>query len=115
MASVTLARPDLFPDGTSVGAYPRPSPKFPLPGLDRAPIGAADGSATVTAGSVTITGLTDGTRYELVGLVGGEYRRIYVKTPETNTGLVGVQTAVTAPNGLAHPKWRQRRRALGLV
>lgn len=115
MASLTVARPDVFPDGTSISAYARPNPRFPLAGEAEAPVGTAAATATTASGTASLTGLADGTRYMVAGQVGGRWRRLYFFTPETTTGLAGVATAVTAPNGLAHPKWRQRRRAAGLV
>ncbi len=114
MATITVARPDVFPDGTTVEARVQRK-AFPLPGPSEAPIGTAAASGEMTSGTVDLTGLADGTSYTISGLVGGSYRRLTMRTAETSTGLAAVQSAVTAPNGLAHPKWRQRRRAAGLV
>jgi hypothetical protein len=115
MATITVSRPDVFPDGTSISAYRRPTPVFPLPGPDRAPVGTAADTQTVSSGTATFTGLADGSRYVIVGLVGSDYRRLVMFTAETNTGLAGVQGATTAQSGVAFPSWRQRRRSLGLV
>lgn len=114
MATITVARPDVYPDGTTVEARVDRR-AFPLPGPDDAPVGSAAASGTMTAGTVDLTGLADGTSYVVVGLVAGKYRRLFYRTTEVSTGLKGVQTAVTQPNGLAHPSWRKRRRAASLV
>lgn len=115
MPSVTLTRPDVFPDGTSVSAYAVPNAKFPLPGLSHAPTGTAADTQTVSSGAATFT-LAAGTRHVFVGLVGSDYRRVYLRTTETTTGLGPLQdTAATNPNGTNRPSWRTRRRALGLV
>lgn len=114
MATVTIARPDVFPDGTSIRADVNPK-RFPLPGDTDAPLGSGLATATVASGTAALTGLADGVDYVISGQVGGRWRRLYMRTTETATGLAGVTTAVTQPNGLPHPKLRQRRRALGLV
>lgn len=114
MASLTVARPDVFPDGTDVGAYARQLPKFPEG--SGAPVGTAVASGTVSSGSVALTGLADGTRYAIAGQVGGVWRRIYMFTPEVGTGLTALQTSASVTSGgLPHPALRKRRRALGLV
>lgn len=114
MATITVARPDVFPDGTTVEARVK-RVAFPLPSPDDAPVGTAAATGTMTSGTVALAGLADGTDYEVAGSVGGKYRRIYYRTVEVSTGLAAVQSPVTAPNGLAHPSWRKRRRGLGLV
>lgn len=114
MATITVARPDVFPDGTTVEARVKRM-AFPLPSENDAPVGTAAATGTMTSGTVALTGLADGTDYAVSGLVGSVYKRIYYRTAEVSTGLAGVQTAVTAPNGLAHPSWRKRRRAAGLI
>lgn len=71
--SFTLSRPDLFPSGTSVGAYPESN--WPVkPDLSAAPPGAATNTQTAGATGLTFTGLTDGTRYLAYASVGGQHR-----------------------------------------
>jgi hypothetical protein len=98
MASATVTRPDVFPNGTSVAAYPATNQSE----HGRAG-GTADDTKTVSSDSAAFTTLTAGRSYVLVGDNGKTLR---LRTVETNTGL-----AATA----LMPSWRARRRALGLI
>lgn len=103
MATITVARPDLFPDGTVVKAYSEQIPNFNNPDVQL--VGAGAASATMSGGTASLTGLADGQRYVVAAQVSGAWRRFHSRTTETTTGLAGVP----------HPSWRQRRRSLGLT
>jgi hypothetical protein len=78
MATITAARSDIFPVGTSVGAYVTGSKQD-----GGAPGSAAIASATVAAdGSLSITngGISSLTPYVLYALVGGENRYLRVRS-----------------------------------
>lgn len=85
MASTTLQVSDLFADGTSVSAYPRSAW-----GVERtgAPSGsAAAGPSTVSGGTVTFTGLLDGTSYVAYAGSPDRYRNFRTNpAPATNDG-----------------------------
>lgn len=108
MATLTVARPDLFPNGTALSAYARPGKRYPLPGLTDAPNPGVTPAATATVSSDTaaLTGLVDGADYVIVGQVGSEYHRLYMRTTEVSTGLAGSGSV---------PKWRTARAAAGLA
>lgn len=77
MSSVVLRREDVFPAGTSVGAYPRSA----WPGVSApdaaAPSGAATETQTVAGdGSLTFTTLAENTTFYAYALVGGVHRII---------------------------------------
>src|SRR4051812_43233254 len=97
MASATVTRPDVFPNGTSVAAYPVANQSE----HGRAG-GTADDTKTVSSDSAAFTTLTAGRSYVLVGDNGKTLR---MRTVETSTGIAGVPL----------PSWRQRRRNLGLI
>jgi hypothetical protein len=113
MATVTVSKPDLFPNGTALSAYPERAVNRHGPNVDITAPAAA--TATVSAGSAALTGLVDGTSYVIVGTVSGKVQFLSVRTPEVNTGLAALLGATTNPNGTPMPSWRKRRRALGLV
>lgn len=87
--TVTLRRPDLFPDGTVVGIYPRR-----LPIVDGAPVLPVIAAAEVAGDEVSFGGLESGTAYECAGLVGGVWRRCWVSTDEVDTGKAGAEDLV---------------------
>lgn len=72
MATFVLSAGGVFPEGTSVGAYPasRWGPDVP----SGAPIGAAVESKSVSGGTATFTTLTAGTEYYFTASVSGTYR-----------------------------------------
>lgn len=85
MATFTLANPAVFPDGTSVGAYPVSN--WPTPGVPSgAPLGSATNTQTMTAGTLSFTGLTTGVEYYAVGQVGGVYRYVRFVAGEDSSG-----------------------------
>jgi hypothetical protein len=59
----TLTNVAVFPNGTSVGAYPASRWPVTAPENGVAPIGSATNSQTMTSGTLTFTGLTANTRY----------------------------------------------------
>lgn len=79
MASYTL-NTNVFPDGTSVGAYPDTNWPTPPP-HGGAPVGSATSTKTVSSGTLEFTGLAAGTLYSAVAEVGGRYRYISFTTP----------------------------------
>lgn len=81
MATFTLARPDVFPDGTDVGAYANETPN-----RDGSPSGAAVDTQTMTSGTLTFDGLTEGETYLAAAEISsGVWRTIgfTVDTPST--------------------------------
>jgi hypothetical protein len=79
LANFTLTKPELFPDGTEVAAYPAKEQSLNGNG----PVGTATSSGTIASGSVTFTDLTVEEPYFAYGLVGSEWRRVGF-TPEAN-------------------------------
>jgi hypothetical protein len=78
VATFTLACLPTFPEGTSVGAYPA-SGRFEDSG---APVEAATDSQTVSGGSVTFTGLTNGARYVAAAAISSVwYYRYFTVAP----------------------------------
>lgn len=86
MATFPLSRPDLFPVGTTVKAFPRSNwLHHQLP-----PSGAAPGSETNSqvvpaSGSITFTGLADDTPYYAGASVGGTWRYVGFRTAPAPT------------------------------
>lgn len=85
MASVSLARSDLFPVGTVVGIYPAGSAKDGGP-----PAAAVIATGTVDAAgalSVTNAGILSYTDYVAYALVGGQHRYLRARsTLDTHPG-----------------------------
>jgi hypothetical protein len=80
VASVTVSREDLFPNGTSVAAYAAAGTgRTPSSG---APAGSSVDSGTVSGGSVTLSGLTEETVYILYASSPDRYLRVLVPTSE---------------------------------
>lgn len=101
MASFELARPDVFPNGTTVGAYLRSS-WAPGRRLSGAPPAAAVSSAAVASDSVTLTGLTEGVRYVAGADVGGTWKYVQFGVPVPDEADSSVFTDdVTAQDGTA--------------
>lgn len=76
MPSAKTTRVDVFPEGTTVNAYLASNwsqAQLPPSG---APQGASSGSAAMTGGVATITGLLEDRAYYLYALVGGEHRYV---------------------------------------
>jgi|GEM_PF-4996426 len=66
---------NIFPDGTTVKAYP--ASNWPTPGQPSgAPIGSASAEGTVSGSSVTLSGLVADTQYWAVAQVSGKYRYV---------------------------------------
>lgn len=74
MATFTLTAQDKYPNGTSVGAYPLSQWPNNEVNTSAAPPGSATNSQTMTNGTLTFTGLTEGTRYAAYALVGSQHR-----------------------------------------
>lgn len=72
MSTVNLEVAAKYPDGTTVGAYPRDG----QPSGENRPIGAPVASGTVSGGSLTLSGLTEDVRYIGWGQVAGEWRQV---------------------------------------
>ncbi len=84
MASLTYGDVARFPEGTVVGIYADGSVS---PGLQKAPTGPALDTETVSGGSVTFTGLSDGMSYWIGGQVEGAWRFVGVATADPVAGL----------------------------
>lgn len=82
MATFTLSRPDLFPSGTSVGAY-----RTDLPLAAGPPAGAA--VETVVAGSTgaSFSELADNTRYLAAAQISGSWVGVLFMTAKPASGL----------------------------
>jgi hypothetical protein len=101
MASITLNPSQQFPEGTSVGAYPRSAKR-----AGGAPSGAAITSATVTGGQLVFTGLVLNTSYTAYANVGGVDRYMDFATAQSDisakraniTGTVVVEATVDLPS-----------------
>jgi hypothetical protein len=94
MAFATITTSDVFPDGTSVGAYLRS--QWPVEAVKGAPSGSAVATATTSAGQATFSGLADGTSYVAYASVSGapQYRWF-----RTDVSSVGSDTALAPPSG----------------
>ena len=79
MAAFTLNRPQVFPDETVVGAYPKANWLIP-DAATGAPIGEPDEEATVSGDLAAFTELEPNTEYWLVGEVDGAYHYIAILT-----------------------------------
>lgn len=115
---LTLNYPAIFPEGTSVGAYPKSN----WPASERhpagAPLGSADDTQTVEAdGDIPFTGLTAETEYWAVGQVSGTYYYVRFLTAIPPTSLEDVaangkgfvnhvaDADVARPTGFASIEW----------
>jgi hypothetical protein len=82
MATYTLARPDVFPNGTSVGAYANDNPN-----PNGSPQGTAVNSQTMTAGTLTFTGLTEGETYLAAAEVNSVWKNLSFTVDTATTAL----------------------------
>lgn len=87
----TLRQPQIFPDGTTVGAYLDSA----FPGGAPEPLGSAVSSGTVADDAVTLTGLTSGQRYRAAGTVGGIWHYVQF-IPGADSNEPDVTGAITA-------------------
>lgn len=81
MASLTVTATQVFPAGTTVGAYPKSGWSQAALPPSGAPVPAASASAAMGNSSVTLTGLADDTGYYLGGQVSGVWRYVSARTP----------------------------------
>lgn len=96
MASFTLDTNYYFVSG-DIGAYP--ASRWPAGSPSGTPIGAATNTQTISAGSVTFTGLTAGTDYYATDATGTRYVRFSVPSTglasdDLDTLAASVQTAL---------------------
>lgn len=118
MANYVLKRSDLFPVGTTVGAYPNATPAA---GYDGAPPGAATESQVVdAAGTATFTTLTTDVPYVFAANVSGTWRKVRGRagTPLDTGRTVGTgditNGAATVANAAATVgTWRVGQRITG--
>lgn len=81
MATFTLHASNVFPNGTSLGAYRA------VDGV-LAPQGSAIDTQTVASGVVTFTGLSSGLAYQAWGVVSGQYRSMaFITDAAVGAGL----------------------------
>lgn len=80
MASFKLTS-NVFPDGTTVKAYP--ASNWPTPNLPSGePIGAAKAEGEMKEGSLTLSGLDANTEYWAVAEVAKTYRYVLISTAQ---------------------------------
>src|SRR5436190_3012462 len=82
----TISGGGQFPEGTSVGAYPRSA--WGPEGVIGAPSGSATNTQTVTNGLLAFTGLADNTDYVAYAQVSGQdrYRRFSTREGQLSSG-----------------------------
>lgn len=78
MASYTITSADVFPNGTTVGAYLARG----VVSNGTGPLSSPVASGTMTNGSVTFTGLTEDERYVAAAQVGGVWRYVAFEVDE---------------------------------
>ena len=90
MASIVINGGTQFPEGTSVGAYPRTA--WGVESLSGAPSGSATATATVTSGQIAFSGLADGTDYVAYAQVSGvdKFRRFSTRTTASTEPVVAL-------------------------
>ncbi len=93
MPTFTL-EPAAFPEGASVDAYPVSNWPNGIVNPDAAPVGTEDATATVTAGDLEFTGLTDDTEYVAYALVGGQHRYVQFSVGADTPGSTVVAGAL---------------------
>lgn len=84
MASFTLQRPSVFPNGTVVSAYAVSNWPDGVPA--GAPRGSAAASGTVASDKVELTGLTENVAYTATAEVGGVRRYVGFLVPGPRPG-----------------------------
>jgi hypothetical protein len=103
VASATLSLGDRFPAGTSLSIYPRSnfnSANPPVPGL--APIGSSTATASSdSTGSVTFSGLADGTEYVVTDAAGSKYVAVKTAVPSGDEITYAERTSDTSALGAA--------------
>lgn len=85
MANFTLKRVDIFPSGTSVGAYKQSNWPSNIP-PSGAPQGAADATVNSDGTQIAFVGLADNTDYYAVAQVGGVYKYVAFRTEGATSG-----------------------------
>jgi hypothetical protein len=101
MSAFNLKRVDVFPNGTSVGAYKKSN--WPGPGQPTgAPLGSPDESQTMTAGTAAFVALGFDVSYWAVAQVNGVYRYIEFIAGEDGGGGGGGATLDTDPDMTAN-------------
>src|SRR5436190_21968269 len=95
----TISGGGQFPEGTSVGAYPRSA--WGPEGVIGAPTGSATNTQTVTNGQLAFSGLADNTDYVAYAQVSGQdrYRRFSTREGQLSSGGSGGGTDVQSPSG----------------
>lgn len=91
MPTVTIARSDIFPVGTSVGIHPAGSQRPGVAPAGGPPTSAAIASGTVDAAgnlSVTNAGILSYTPYVAYALVNGEHRYARLRSTADSHGSV---------------------------
>lgn len=108
MAAHTLTNTNLFPNGTSVGAYSKDA----FPSNQPTPLGSALDTQTMTNGTLTFTGLVEDTNYIAAASVNGTWRTlsfrvdvdphnpVYTDEATTFTGNVTFNGDVELPAGV---------------
>lgn len=106
MASFTLERPQVFPEGTTVKAYAAsnwPDPSSAAGG----PKGASVAEGSISSGKVTFEGLAEDIPYFAVAEVGGSYRYIALMVASPKSSGVSPTNEIPASGAaveLATPK-----------
>lgn len=97
MSSFTLSSPQAFPEGVDVSVYP--ASNWPNGIIDQgaAPIGSATNTQTVSSGSLTFTGLTDGVKY--AAYYNGRYV-IFTPGSASSGGGGGASSELLAASGV---------------
>lgn len=94
MANLVISRPDLFPDGTSVSAFPAISRK-----ADGSPPGGpALETQTVSSGIATFTTLANDTAYTFYAAATGRYLNQRLSTTDTGSATGTLTTTSGTPN-----------------
>lgn len=94
MANFVVAQPAVFPEGTVVKAYLRSAWHQSQGG---APTGPKVAEATISSGTATLEGLTEGRHYVLYAEVGGKDAYLEV-SPETLAAGVLTQPSIARPS-----------------
>jgi hypothetical protein len=84
VASITVSREDVFPNGTTVSAYAT-YPDVPLPAAG-APPGPVAASGVVSGGVLTLGGLVNGRTYILRAASPDRYMRVSIRSEADQSG-----------------------------
>lgn len=101
MATFVLKRSDLFPVGTSVGAYPASAARRSSQDMAPAAAAATESQVVDAAGTATFVALAADTDYVFYALVGGQHRYTKGRT-KTATGVSSVRGALGQATGTAN-------------